>query len=525
MALAVRPWWVTATIYQVYPRSFQDTNGDGIGDLPGITSRLGYLAWLGVDVVWISPVFRSPMRDFGYDVSDHRDVDPLFGTLADLDDLVAEAHRQGLRVVLDFVPNHTSSDHPWFRAARADRLAPTRDWYVWRAPAADGGPPNDMLAQFGGPAWTLDAATGEHWYHSFLPEQPELDWRNPRVRAAMLDVLRFWFERGIDGFRIDVLWMIAKDDWPWRDGRVGPGPATASGDPRNALGHGDGPAIGEYLRELREVADEYGERLLIGELYLPPGQLARYYGDTGRGVQLPFNFALVSVAWNATAIAETIADYEAALPDGAWPTWVLGNHDQPRIASRVGPRQARVAAMLLLTLRGTPTLYYGDELGLADVRVPPECVVDVAGRDPQRSPMPWGQGPNADFTTGTPWLPMAADARAESVAAQRLDNRSMLALHRRLLALRRNDVALREGTWMRCPAPDGVLAYDRILGRTRVRIVLNLTADPVRVPVAGSWAVRVSTVLDRDGDAVKDALLLRGDEGVVLSPGVTRTGR
>jgi alpha-glucosidase len=516
---AAGPWWVTASIYQVYPRSFQDTDGDGIGDLPGITSRLDYLAWLGIDVVWISPVFRSPMRDFGYDVSDYRDVDPLFGTLVDLDGLVAEAHRLGLRVVLDFVPNHTSSDHPWFRAARADRQALNRDWYVWRAPAEDGSPPNDMLAQFGGPAWTLDKASGEYWYHSFLPEQPDLDWRNPRVRAAMLDVLRFWFSRGIDGFRIDVLWMIAKDDWPFRDGPVGPGPATGTGDPRNALGHGDGPAIQGYLRELRDVADAHGERLLIGELYLPPKQLARYYGDDGRGVQLPFNFTLVSVPWDAVSIATAIAEYEAALPDGGWPSWVLGNHDQPRIASRVGSRQARVAAMLLLTLRGTPTLYYGDELGLPDVPVPPERIVDVDGRDPQRSPMPWGPGPNAGFTTGMPWLPMAADARILSVGAQRSDDQSMLALHHRLLRLRRSETALREGTWTPCPAPDGTLVYDRTLGDARLRIVLNLTGEPVSIAMPGEWAVRLSTALDRDGELVIDELRARADEGLVLSPG------
>ncbi len=524
MANVGRPWWVTAAIYQVYPRSFQDTNGDGVGDLPGITSRLGYLAWLGVDVVWISPVFRSPMRDFGYDVSDYRDVDPLFGTIADLDDLVSEAHRLGLRVVLDFVPNHTSSDHPWFRAARADRLAPTRDWYVWRAPGADGGPPNDMLAQFGGPAWTRDETTGEYWYHSFLPEQPDLDWRNPDVRAAMLDVLRFWFSRGIDGFRIDVLWMIAKDDWPWLDGSVGPGPATGSGDPRNALGHGDGPAIPAYLRELREVADAWGERLLIGELYLPPRQLARYYGADGPGIHLPFNFALVSVAWNATAIMAAIAEYEAALPDGGWPSWVLGNHDQPRTASRVGIRQARVAAMLLLTLRGTPTIYYGDELGLVDVPVPPERVMDVDGRDPQRSPMPWGSGSNAGFTTGIPWLPMA-DASDLSVEAQRSDDTSMLTLHRRLLALRRGEPRLREGAWTPVPAPDGILAYDRTLDGARIRIVLNLTGQPVRVPMPGIGVVRLSTALDREGEVVTDELSVRGDEGIILSPGSSPEAR
>ena len=348
------PWWQRGVVYQVYPRSFADSDGDGIGDLPGITGRLDHLAALGVDAIWLSPIFRSPMRDFGYDVADYRDVDPVFGTLEDADRLIAAAHRRGIRVVLDFVPNHTSSDHEWFLDARSSRDAAHRDWYVWRDPAPDGGPPNDLLAQFGGPAWTLDEGTGQYWYHSFLPEQPDLDWRNPAVRAAMHDNLRFWFDRGVDGFRIDVLWMIAKDDAPWRDGPVAAAATGFGGDPRNALEHGDGPAMDERLRELRDVADEYPDRVLIGEVYMEPRRMVRYYGPGGRGAHLPFNTALVTLPWEAGAIRAAVEAYEAALPDGAWPNWVLGNHDQSRVATRLGAAQARVAAMLLLTLRGTP---------------------------------------------------------------------------------------------------------------------------------------------------------------------------
>ncbi len=514
----VPPWWQTAVIYQVYPRSFQDGNGDGVGDLPGLISRLDDLAWLGIDAVWLSPIFRSPMRDFGYDVADYRAVDPLFGTLADLDRLIEEAHARKIRVVLDFVPNHTSSDHAWFRDARSARSAAHRDWYVWRDPAPGGGPPNDMLAQFGGAAWTRDAGTAQYWYHSFLPGQPDLDWRNPAVRAAMLDVLRFWFDRGIDGFRIDVLWMVAKDDWPWRDAPVGPGPAAAGGDPRNALEHGDGPAMPLYLRELRAVADAYGERVLIGEIYLPPRRLVRYYGENGRGVHLPFNFALVTTPWEAPAIAAAISAYEAALPDGAWPTWVLGNHDQSRIASRVGPAQARVAAMLLLTLRGTPTIYNGDELGLPDVAVPRDRIVDVDGRDPQRSPMPWSSGPHAGFSTTEPWLPMVADADTMNVAAQSADPGSMLTLYRCLLALRRSEPALRVGSRTATAAPDGVLAYIREADDTAIRVVLNLTSRPAGLEVPGAWTVRLSTSLRRDGERVAGPLVLHPDEGLVLAP-------
>jgi alpha-glucosidase len=511
-AAAARPWWETAVVYQVYPRSFQDASGDGVGDLPGVTARLDHLTWLGIDAVWLSPVFRSPMHDFGYDIADHRDIDPIFGSLADADALIAAAHVRGLRVLIDFVPNHTSSAHPWFVDARSSRTAAHRDWYVWRDPAPDGGPPNDLLSTFGGPAWALDEATGQYWYHSFLAEQPELDWRNPAVREAMLDVLRFWFDRGVDGARIDVLWMIAKDEAPWR-------PAPIDG-PLDALAHGDGPAMEERLRELREVADAFAGRVLIGELYLPPESLVRYYGADGRGVHLPFNFALVTEPWTAPAINAAIATYEAALPVGSWPDWALGNHDQPRIATRVGPAQARVAAMLLLTLRGTPTIYAGDELGLPDVPVPPARVVDVAGRDPQRSPMPWSRsGRHAGFSRAEPWLPMVADPGAWSVETQRDEDGSMLTLHRRLLALRRAHPALHAGSWTPLDAPDGIVAYDRSHGSDTMRVVLNLTHEPVTWAIAGTWRVVLGTIPGREGDDVAGTVRVAGDEGLVLAPG------
>ena len=517
------PWWQRGVVYQVYPRSFADSNGDGIGDLPGITGRLDHLAALGVDAIWLSPIFRSPMRDFGYDVADYRDVDPVFGTLEDADRLIAAAHRRDIRVVLDFVPNHTSSDHEWFLDARSSRDAAHRDWYVWRDPAPGGGPPNDLLAQFGGPAWTLDEGTGQYWYHSFLPEQPDLDWRNPAVRAAMHDNLRFWFDRGVDGFRIDVLWMIAKDDAPWRDGRVAAAATGFGGDPRDALEHGDGPAMDERLRELRDVADEYPDRVLIGEVYMEPRRMVRYYGPGGRGAHLPFNTALVTLPWEAGAIRAAVEACEAALPDGAWPNWVLGNHDQSRVATRLGAAQARVAAMLLLTLRGTPTLYYGDEIGLPDVPVPPGRVVDVAGRDPERSPMPWTTGANAGFSTADPWLPITDDPGTFSVEAQERSPGSMLTLHRQLLALRRSEPALHLGSWTGFDAPAGVIAYGREHGGTRLLVLLNLTREPATVVLDGAWIVELSTRLDRaPGVPAGSAVGLRGDEGLVLRAVVSR---
>jgi alpha-glucosidase len=297
-------------------------------------------------------------------------------------------------------------------------------------------------------------------------------------------------------------------------------PHGFGGDPRNALEHGDGPEMEARLAELRGVADEFAERVLVGEVYMEPSRLVRYYGTDGRGAHLPFNFALVTLPWDAGAIGAAVAAYEAALPAGAWPNWVLSNHDQHRVATRVGHGQARVAAMLLLTLRGTPTLYYGDELGLPDARVPPERVVDVAGRDPERSPMPWTRGgPHAGFSTAEPWLPMVDDAGARSVEAQRADPGSMLTLHHRLLELRRGEPALHAGGWAAVEAPEGVVAFDRSAGGSRFRVALNLTAAPVIVATAGTWTVALSTHLDRDGDEVSDALGLRADEGVVLRAG------
>ncbi|HWG86010.1 MAG TPA: alpha-amylase family glycosyl hydrolase, partial [Deinococcales bacterium] len=427
------PWWQRGIIYQVYPRSFQDSNDDGVGDLPGITGRLDYLQWLGVDAVWLSPIFPSPMADFGYDVADYCGVDPIFGTLADLDDLVARAHERGLKVLLDFVPNHSSDEHDWFVQSRSSRGNPKREWYVWRDPAPDGGPPNNWDSYFGGPAWTLDEVTGQYYLHLFHRKQPDLNWRNPAVVAAMLDAMRFWLARGIDGFRVDVLWMLLKDP-EFRDNP--PNPAWREGDipsGRQLRVHTEGlEETHGLIRQMRAVVDEFPERVMIGEIYLPLERLVRYYGLDLDEAHLPFNFHLLQQReWSAGALRALVEHYEAVLPPGAWPNWVLGNHDNSRIASRLGPQVARVAQMLLLTLRGTPTLYYGDEIGMRDVPVPPELTQDPQGkfayehsRDPERSPMQWDATRNAGFSAGDPWLPLAADYRAVNVEAARADERS-----------------------------------------------------------------------------------------------------
>ena len=371
-------WWKHGVVYQIYPRSFQDTDGDGVGDLKGISERLEYLEWLGVDAIWISPIYPSPMADFGYDVSDYCNIDPLFGSLEAFDRLVAAARARKIKVILDFVPNHTSERHPWFLESRASRINPKRDWYIWRDGKPDGSPPNNWLSQFGGSAWTREARTGQYYLHSFLPEQPDLNWRNPAVRTAMYDVLRFWLDRGVDGFRVDVIWLLIKDA-ALRDNPPNPNyrPTEAGIHRFLQVYSADQPETHEVVAEMRSVLDQFDERVLIGEIYLPIERLVTYYGQDLRGAQLPFNFQLLHTTWTAAAISKLVTDYEAALPPGGWPNWVLGNHDQPRIAARVGEAQARIAAMLLLTLRGTPTMYYGDELGIGRVAIPHEAVKDA----------------------------------------------------------------------------------------------------------------------------------------------------
>jgi alpha-glucosidase len=518
-------WWQRGVIYQVYPRSFQDSDGDGVGDLPGITSRLGYLRWLGVDAVWISPFYPSPMKDFGYDITDHTDVHPMFGDLGDFDVLVGEAHQRNIKVIVDFVPNHTSNEHPWFLRSRASRDDRKREWYIWRDPAPDGGAPNNWLSVFGGSAWTFDEATGQYYYHAYLGEQPDLNWRNPEVQGAMLGVLRFWLERGVDGFRVDALRQLVKDD-RFRDNPPNPD-YLPGGSPYDALVpvySTDRPEVHEAIRRMRRELGEYGDdRLLIGELYLPVERLVRYYGEGSSGVQLPMNLHLISTPWDAEKVGSLIDTYEASLPTSSWPTWVLGNHDRSRIASRVGPAQARVAAMLLLTLRGTPTLYYGDEIGMRDARIPPELVQDPyernvpgigVGRDPARTPMQWRYEANAGFTTGEPWLPVGEDHAEVNVETHKRNPRSMLALHRRLLALRRAEPALALGSYAPVEAADNLLAYAREKHGRRYLIALNLGSQPQTLGAAGR--VVLSTFLDREDEAVGETLYLRGDEGLIL---------
>jgi alpha-glucosidase len=526
-------WWQTGVIYEVYLRSFQDTNGDGIGDLAGVRRRLDYLQWLGVDILWLTPIYKSPMVELGYDTSDYVAVDPLFGTMEEFDGLLKDAHARDLRVVLDIAPNHTSDQHAWFRESRSSRNNPKADWYIWHDPAPDGGPPNNWLSAFGGKsAWQWDETRKQFYYHAFMKEQPDLNWRNPEVEKAFFDCLRFWLRKGVDGFRIDVMWHLLKDD-KLRDNPPNRGydpKKDPSNDTLQSLYNADRPEVMDVIMRMRDVLQEFdGDRLMIGELYHSSDKIVAYYGAKGEGAQVPHNQMLILLPWQADALRDAIEKYMGVLPETTWPNWVLSNHDKPRIATRAGSQaQARVARMMLLTLRGTPTLYYGDELGMENVPLPPDKIRDPfekldpgrgQGRDPQRTPMQWDRSAHAGFTTGEPWLPVADDYRTVNVEAQKDDPRSMLSLTRAILAMRRKEPALNVGEHRMVLNEGKVIAYRREHEGTGFLVALNLSHDYAELELPPGYArVRreLSTHDGGIGDEMKDKLLLRPDEGAIL---------
>jgi alpha-glucosidase len=516
-------WWQRGVIYQIYPRSFADSNGDGIGDLCGIMQRLDYLGGasgsLGVEAIWLSPFYRSPMADFGYDIADYTDVDPIFGTLEDFDALLAAAHDRGIKVVVDWVPNHTSDQHPWFIESRASRDSPKRDWYVWRDPAPDGGPPNNWRSAFAavGPAWTLDQATGQYYLHSFTPRQPDLNWDNPEVEAAMHDVLRFWLGRGTDGFRIDAIWKIAKD------------PLLRDNQPE--LRHDeDWPTIHDRIRRIRSVIDEYDDRMIAGEVYVLDLRRVVAYLNTGDQLNLAHNFVFFHLPWDAAAFQVSVDDFIRLAEPAVWPAWFLENHDHPRVATRyaagpgTGERRARLAAMLICMLRGTPFVYQGQELGLPDADIPPDRVVDVDGRDPERAPIPWQRpsraGPGAGFTTGEPWLPVVAGAERLCVEAQQQDPASTLSFVRRLIRLRSRVGTLQSGAQRDAEAAPELFCFVR---EKEEEFLVALNFSSRRVPLSLREHRGDSAVLELSTDPARHpgqvelkALELEPDEGVIL---------
>jgi len=538
MMTEITPWWQTAVIYQIYPRSFRDTTGNGIGDIPGIIEKVPYLAdTLGVDAIWVSPFYPSPMKDFGYDVSDYRSIHPLFGTMENFDLLLAELHRSSLKLIIDLVPNHSSDQHPWFKASRSSRKNPKRNWYIWKDPKPDGSPPNNWLSVFGGSAWEFDHDTGQYYLHSFLKEQPDLNWRNPEVKEAMFDIVRFWLEKGVDGFRIDVAHFIMKDP-DFRDNPVkdinSPSIHRSLGEYDNQQhlydkGHPDNHIV---FRELRDLLDQYNQRVAIGEIHIFDWQeWAAYYGKDLDELHLPYNFSLLGIKWEADQVQRAVDQLERILPSGAWPTYVLGNHDEARLASRIGSENTRLAAMLLLTLRGTPTIYYGEEIGMTNGQIPREGELDPAGlrqpgwdqgRDICRTPMQWSAEPLAGFSppgTKDSWLPVAGNYAQVNVQNQLADPNSLLELYKTLLTLRKELPALQLGAYQ--PIPDqipDVYSYLREYNDTKLMICLNFSSEQriMRSTLLQDASILLSTQMDRKG-SLQQELELRPLEGCILT--------
>jgi alpha-glucosidase len=528
------PWWQEAVIYHVYLPSFRDSDGDGLGDLSGVLERLPYLdEVLGVDAIWVSPFFVSPSTDGGYDIADHTRIDPRFGDLATFDALVHETHRRGLRLIVDYVPNHTSEMHPWFQESRSARDSLRRDWYVWADPGADGAPPNNWVSEAGGSVWEYDQPTGQSYLHSHLVEQPDLNWRNPEAKAAMLGVLRYWLDRGVDGVRVDVAHMLMKDP-ELRDNPANPDGKLNPYDRQHPDFHTQlhvndrrHPDLHGVLRELRGVLDGYGDRVSIGELdVMPWAEWASYYGADDE-LHLPLNFSLIETPWDAAAVGAALAQLEAALPGDSWAVNNLGNHDRSRIASRYGEHEARAAAILLLTVRGTPILYYGDELGMTDVEIPADRLRDGFARldggptrDPNRTPMPWSAEPGAGFSepqAPEPWLPLGPDWRQRNVKRHLTDPDSMLTLYRRLLALRSTRPSLRLGALriLRQSCAD-CLVYERCTDDDRLVVALNFSPES-RVATVSETGTRIllSTLVERSDEIAFGELVLAGHEAVI----------
>lgn len=529
------PWWKSAVIYQTYLRSFQDSNGDGIGDIRGIIQRLDYLEWLGIDAIWVTPFYPSPMADFGYDVSDHTNIDPVFGTLSDIDSLIGHLHDRHLKVLIDFVAAHSSDRHQWFIESRSSRSHPKRDWYIWKDPKPDGSPPNNWLGRFDGlSGWEWDDRTEQYYLHSFLKEQPDINWRNPDAKQAMLDVLHFWLQRGVDGIRVDAAYRAFKDSL-FRDNPVNPDwhPGMEPSDRLFEVFSKNIPEIHDFNRMLRTLVDGYDDRLLIAELYKSLEEIVKHYGSNNDEFHLPLNSELMSsdLQWSAESVREIVDRYERLLPEGAWPNWSLGNHDKHRVASRIGISQAKIGMMLLLTLRGTPTIYYGEELGMEDGWIPSEHIQDPwekkspgigVGRDPERTPMLWDGSANAGFCSESvqPWLPITHDCCSINVKVQKHDSRSCLSLTRALLRLRRQQPALQLGDYISLYSPSQLFCYRRFDEESDLVVALNFSSEyrewTLPIEFRNQSKVLLSTFMDRQGGQLGHTLELRANEGLIL---------
>ena len=525
-------WWRDGIIYQIYPRSFLDTTGNGLGDLAGITARLDYLANLGIDAIWLSPFFPTPDADFGYDISDHVDVDPRFGSLADFDELVEASHKRGIRIILDLVLNHTSDQHPWFQESRINKTNPKHDWYLWESPSPSKGEgsgvgvPNKWQSVFGGKAWTWDQIRGQYYYHMFLNEQPDVNWRNPEVRKAQMDVLRFWLERGVDGYRLDVFNVYFKDDQL----RENPGKLGRRAFERQEhIYDTDRPEMDSVLEEMRSILDEYPERYAVGETFLPtPEKIIRYNGQ--KKLHAAFDFEFLWSNYKPSKFLTAIQNWEKVAAEAQiWPNYVLSNHDVPRPATRysIGEDDARakVIMAMLLTTRGTPFLYYGEEIGMRDISLRRSEIMDPPGkkywpfhkgRDGCRSPMQWDASENAGFSTENPWLPVHPNSEKRNVAAQQENEHSLFHFTRSLIALRKENITLLRGEFIPLKdMPRGVLAYLRKSDEETILVALNFSENMKKLILPKkSWQILFSE--NREDKITEDALLLLPHEVIIL---------
>jgi alpha-glucosidase len=529
------PWWKEGVIYQIYPRSFHDTDGDGVGDLPGVIEKLDYLSDLGIDGIWLSPINTSPMFDFGYDVSDYRAIDPVFGTLKDFDRLIKEAHRRGIRIVMDLVMNHSSHLHPWFLESRSSRNNPKRDWYIWRD-GVKGKAPNNWMAYFGGRAWEWDEATGQYYLHSFLKEQPDLNWRNPALKKAAFAEIGFWLDRGVDGFRLDVVNFFIKDDG-FRSNPFGIGRYPRPYDLQKHVYDRDRPELKPLLREWRALLDRYRERMMVGEVVAEdpnPALAASYLGDGTDGLHLSFDFSFMNGDWGADLFRKRLKAYHDRIPEKGWPCTVFSNHDQVRSYTRYAAgadslKRAKIIAMLLLAMRGTPFIYYGEEIGMKNGRIRRREIQDPvgkkywpfnSGRDGERTPMQWSAGTGAGFTAGTPWLPPCDNYREVNAERQAADTGSLLSFYRGLIALRRESPALRRGGVLFLESGRDVLAFLREEGDERLLVALNFSSgEKPFIPELGERPRAIFSTHRRKGEGLDGKM--RPYEATVFSLGAS----
>ena len=522
-------WPLSSIVYQIYPRSFMDSNRDGIGDLQGIIQKIPYLEELGINAIWLSPIYPSPQKDFGYDVSNYCDIDKVYGTLEDFKKLLNLCHKKNIKVMMDYIPNHTSSEHRWFKESRSSETNAKRDWYIWANPKEDLSPPNNWVSVFGGTAWELDPLTGKYYLHTFDTHQPDLNWRNPKVQKAMFDVLRFWMNLGVDGFRVDAPYHIFKDPL-LRDEPLNPNYQFGAHSMYDTLLHIHTAWLHEsffIIKQLVEVLKENENKFMVTETWGTIDDLLLLYKTVGWKWNQPFNFSLITLPWTAEVHKEYIDRYDKLLGEHYLPSWVLGNHDKHRVASRIGKKQSRIAAVLQLTLRGLPFIYYGEELGMTNTKIARDKIKDPyeinspglgLGRDSERTPMQWNGDTNAGFSEAEPWLPLNKFYKEVNVEVEKKDSHSFYNLYKKLIELDKINSAIREGIYIPLPLPaQNVYAFLRKSENNKVLILLNFSRREKKLSMDMKGKILLNTSLD-ENDVIVDLsnFTLRGDEGYII---------